>query len=576
MAYGKTEVIAAGLEAAAAEMCASLIRTAYSPNVKERADCSTAVCDLQGRTLALATHAPAHLGSTLMLVPAILERFPVDTLRDGDIFFANDPYIVGVTHLNDCTLAAPVFVDGRAVAFVAAVAHHSDVGGRVPGSESGDSTSIYQEGIRVPPVRLYQGGELRRDVLELFLINSRTPHFSEGDILAQRAAAASGIQRMREIYARYGSLVVEQAIGEILDATERRMRSRIRETLKEGTYSAEDWLDEDGISNRPVHLAATLTVADGEVVFDFSGCDRQIGSGKNIPYTHTMATVYYCLKAIVDPGLSINEGMYRPVRAIAPVGSVVNPRAPGGVGSRNLTSMILADVMMDVLGQAAAQRAMSPAGPYQGIILSGPDPRHDRFYVDYENFAGGHGASRSGDGMDGTQIHMTNTSNLPIEVMEVEFPVRVERYELLADSAGAGLYRGGCGVCRELRILGHATDLAVRSARQVFPANGRDGGLAGALGAYYLDSGSAEAEKLNSTISERRLNAGDLLRILTPGGGGMGNPMLRSPALVMRDVEQGLVSVLAARELYGVVVSPAGGEVDQAETDRLRADRRAL
>ena len=575
MAYGKTEVIAAGLEAAAAEMCASLIRTAYSPNVKERADCSTAVCDMQGRTLALATHAPAHLGSTLMLVPAILERFPVDTLRDGDIFFANDPYIVGVTHLNDCTLAAPVFVDGRAVAFVAAVAHHSDVGGRVPGSESGDSTSIYQEGIRVPPVRLYAGGELRRDVLELFLVNSRTPHFSEGDILAQRAAAASGIQRMHEIYSRYGSMVVEQAIGEILDATERRMRARIRETLNEGTYSAEDWLDEDGISNCPVHLAATLTVADGEVTFDFSGCDRQIGSGKNIPYTHTMATVYYCLKAIVDPGLSINEGMYRPVRVIAPVGSVVNPRPPGGVGSRNLTSMILADVMLDALGQAAPQRAMSPAGPYQGIILSGPDPRHDRFYVDYENFAGGHGASRVGDGMDGTQIHMTNTSNLPIEVMEVEFPVRVERYELLTDTGGAGLHRGGCGVSRELRILAQGTVLAVRSARQVYPANGRDGGSPGSLGAYYLETGTTAREKLHSTISERALYAGDLLRIITPGGGGMGDPMHRAAALVARDVTEGLVSAGAAQNLYGVVVSPEGGKVDLVETERLRAAPRA-
>ncbi|MSQ55474.1 MAG: hydantoinase B/oxoprolinase family protein [Betaproteobacteria bacterium] len=570
MSYGQVEIIGAGLEAAAAEMCASLIRTAYSPNVKERADCSTAVCDMRGRTLALATHAPAHLGSTLRLVPAILERFPADTLRPGDIFFANDPYIVGVTHLNDCTVAAPVFVDGRAVAIVAAVAHHSDVGGRVPGSESGDSTSIYQEGIRVPPVKLFAEGELRKDVLEMFLLNSRTPHFSEGDIYAQRAATASGIQRVQEMYARHGAAGIERSIAEMLDATERRIRSSIRKDLRDGEYRAEDWLDEDGVSENPVHLAVTVRVRDGEVEFDFSACSPQLGSGKNIPYTHTMATVYYCVKAVVDPSLSINEGMYRPIKVIAPEGSVVNPRPPGGVGSRNLTSMILADVMIDALGQAAPERAMAPGGPYQGIILSGWDPRRDRYFVDYENFAGGQGASHVADGMDGAQIHMTNTANLPIEVMELEFPVRVERYELVPDSGGAGKHRGGAGVYRELRILNDDTALALRSARQKYAALGREGAGQGGVGAYVLNPYGARPEKLHSTVSEMHLKAGDLLQIVTPGGGGMGNPLERDAAAVAADVAQGTVTPAAARALYGVAIDTDGGKVEPAETARLR------
>lgn len=550
MSYAQTEIIASALESAAWEMCASLIRTAYSPNIKERADCSTALCDARGRTLALATYGPAHLGSTLRLVPALYQRFPRETMRPGDVFFANDPYIVGVTHLNDCTVATPIFVDGELVAFAAAVAHHSDVGGRVPGSESGDCTSIYQEGIRIPPVKLFSEGTLRADVLELFLLNSRQPQFSEGDIYAQLAAATTGIQRVQEMHARYGGELVARSIDEMLDATERRIRSFIRDNLRDGTYSASDWLDEDGIHDEPVKLAATVTVRGDTVKFDFSDCAAQLGSGKNIPYTHTMATVYFCLKAMVDPNASINEGLYRPIEVIAPEGSIVNPRPPGGVSSRNLTSMILADVMIDALGQAAPNRVMAAGGPYQGIILAGPDPVRNRYFVDYENFAGGQGARCDGDGTDVIQLHMTNTSNLPIEVMEIEFPIRVERYEIIPDSGGAGRYRGGCGVCRDLRVLGSDTVLSVRSARQKFPAAGKNGGLPGSAGAYVLNPGTASEKKLHSTFSEMSLAPGDLLRIMTPGGGGLGQPADRTREEIEADVREGKVTAEAARRLY--------------------------
>jgi len=552
MSHVQAEIVASALEAAAWEMCASLIRTSYSPNIKERADCSTALCDVRGRTLALVTYGPAHLGSTLRLVPALFERFPRETMRPGDVFFANDPYIVGVTHLNDCTVAAPIFAGGELVAFAAAVAHHSDVGGRVPGSESGDCTSIYQEGIRVPPVKLVAEGAMRKDVLELFLLNSRQPQYSEGDIYAQLAAATTGIQRVQELHARWGASGMASAIDEMLDATERRIRTLIRDHLRDGTYSASDWLDEDGIHDAPVKLAVTVKVRGEEVTFDFSDCAPQLGTGKNIPYTHTMATVYFCLKAMVDPNASINEGLYRPIEVIAPQGSIVNPRPPGGVSSRNLTSMILADVMIDALGQAAPDRLMVAGGPYQGIILAGPDPVRNRYFVDYENFAGGQGARRDGDGSDVIQLHMTNTSNLPIEVMEVEFPIRVERYSIIPDSGGAGRYRGGCGVCRDLRILGKETVLSVRSARQRFPAPGKNGGLAGGAGAYVLNPGTEGESKLHSTFSEMPLEQGDLLRILTPGGGGLGDPRERAEQEIVTDVREGKVSAEAARAVYGL------------------------
>jgi N-methylhydantoinase B len=540
--YAGIEIVAGALEAATAEMCASLIRSAYSPNIKERADCSTALCDMQGRTLSIATHAPAHLGSTLKLVPALLERFPLETLAPGDVFFANDPYIVGVTHLNDCTAAAPIFIDGRPIAFALAVAHHSDVGGRVPGSESGDSTSIFQDGVRLPPMRLVAGGVRRDDVWEMFLLNSRTPHFSNGDLLGQLAALERGRIRVEEIYARYGLEGTQSAIERVLNATEKRMRSRIGQVLRAGTYRAEDWLDDDGLSNEPVKLSATVSIDGEEVLFDLSECPAQLGSGKNVPITHTMATVIYCLKAVVDPLITNNEGVYRVIRLNAPTGSIVNPRPPAAVGSRNPTAMILADVLFRALGQAAPARAIAASGNMQGTILAGWDASRGRYFVNYENFAGGQGALPMRDGDDAMHVSMSNTSNLPIEAMEMEFPLRAERYELIPDSGGVGRQRGGLGVCRDYRIIGDGVVLATRSTRQRFGAQGLDGGGSGALGSFILDPDTPQAMKLPGTGSEIALNNGTLLRIMTAGGGGYGDASKRDRDQVAADRRSGKVS----------------------------------
>src|SRR6188474_2114514 len=490
MAHAQLEIIAAAFEAATHEMAASLVRTAFSPNIKERADCSTALCDASGRALSLMTNAPAHLGSTLRMVSAILKRFPLETLRPGDAFLANDPYIVGVTHLNDCTVATPVFHDGRVVAFAAAVAHHSDVGGRVPGSEAGDSVSIYQEGIRVPPVQIYAGGKLRADVVEMFLLNSRMPHYGEGDLMAQMASCARGTARVQELFGKYGFETMLARIDEMLDATERRVRSRIRSELREGTYSAVDQLDEDGVSDMPVKLAVKLTVRDGHLTLDLSDCSPQLGSGKNVPLTHSFATAYFCLKSVVDPFVPTNEGLYRTVTIIAPERLVVNPVAPAAVSSRNMTSMILAEALNNALGQAAPTRSVAAGGPGQGCISAGADPQTRRYFINYENLAGGQGARCTADGMDVVMINMTNTSNLPVEAMEVEFPVRIERYELVTDSGGPGKYRGGMGILRDMRLLADHAGVSLRSARQKFPAPGLEGARPGGLGVFTLNPGT--------------------------------------------------------------------------------------
>jgi N-methylhydantoinase B len=556
VAHAQLEVIASAFEAATHEMAASLVRTAFSPNIKERADCSTAICDAGGRALSLMTNAPAHLGSTLRLVPAILQRFPLETLEPGDAFLANDPYIVGVTHLNDCTVAAPIFHGGRLVAFAAAVAHHSDVGGRVAGSESGDNTSIYQEGIRVPPVQIYKAGARRADIVELFMLNSRMPHYSEGDLMAQMASCARGTARVQELFAKYGYETMLARIDEMLDATERRVRNRIRSELKEGTYRAVDWLDEDGISDARVKLAVTLTVNDGHLTLDLSDSSPQLASGKNVPLTHSYATAYFCLKSMVDPFVPTNEGLYRAVSVVAPEGLVVNPVAPAAVSSRNMTSMILAEAMTNALGQAAPARSVAAGGPGQGCISAGADPKSGRYFINYENLAGGQGARCSADGMDVVMINMTNTSNLPIEAMEVEFPVRIERYELVTDSGGAGKYRGGLGVLRDMRVLAEKASVSLRSARQRFPAPGLAGGKPGGLGTFVRNPGTASETRLGLTTSGTPLANNDLLRVITPGGGGYGDPRERDPAAVKRDLVEGKISAAAAREIYGVTADP--------------------
>jgi N-methylhydantoinase B len=320
------------------------------------------------------------------------------------------------------------------------------------------------------------------------------------------------------------------------------MRSRLREVLRNGTYTAEDWVDDDGLSDTPFKLTASITIDDNGTFFDLSGCPPQLGSGKNVPLTHTMATVIYCLKAVVDPSIPNNEGVYRVIRLDAPEGSVVNPRPPAAVGSRNPTAVVLADVLLRALGQAAPLRAIAANGTFQGTILAGWDAERGRYFVNYENFAGGQGALPTRDGDDAMHVTMTNTSNLPIEAMEMEFPLRVVRYELISDSGGAGQQRGGLGVCRDYRIIGDGITLATRSSRQRFPAQGLEGGESGTLGAFILDPDQPSTAKLPGTGSEIPLRKGALLRIMTPGGGGYGDPRERELGKIAADRRASKVS----------------------------------
>jgi N-methylhydantoinase B len=550
----QAEVVARFLLATAEEMGATLMRTAFSPNIKERADCSTAIFDRAGQVIALAQRVPIHLGSMVGAVDEILKRYPESEIRSGDMFVANDPYNGGGTHLPDINVIAPVFIGKRIAAYVANIAHHADVGGMVPGSEAAVCQSIYQEGIRIPPVRIMQAGKVNRDVFEMILINSRTPDERIGDLQAQFAANTVGMRGVAALFDRYGPRETESTIAAYLDFTEKRFRAAI-ERLPGGRYEAEDYLDgNDEESVAKIKLA--LTIRRGRLHFDFAGSDPQLCCARNIPYRALLATVYTVAKAMLDPEVPANAGYYRTLDITAPPGSVVGPVPPAAIGCRSISASVLGDVIAAALSQALPHKALAGSGPHHLYVLSGTDPRTGSYFVNYETLAGGMGARANRDGVDGVRVHASGSSNLPVEALEHAYPFRVERYALWDDSAGAGQYRGGSGVVRDYRVLADDIVVSLSSERQHVAAEGAHGGNRGALGAFVLNPGSADERKLPAAAADVKLARGSVLRICTPAGGGYGEAATRDRGAIERDVREERISTGFARNAYGYEVQP--------------------
>jgi N-methylhydantoinase B len=545
----KAEVIARFLLATAEEMGATLTRTAFSPNIKERADCSTAVFDAKGEVIALAQRVPIHLGSMVGAVAEILKRYPVAGIEPGDMFVANDPYNGGGTHLPDITVIAPVFIGKRIVAHVANIAHHADVGGMVPGSEAAVCKSIYQEGIRIPPVRIMRAGEVNRDVFDLILLNSRTPDERVGDLQAQFAANTVGVRSVLQLFDRYGVKETETAIAGYLDFTEKRFRAAI-DRLPRGRYAAEDFLDGNREGEK-CRIRLALTVGKGRLDFDFAGSDPQLESARNIPYRALLATVYTVAKSLLDPEVPANAGYYRTLHITAPRGCVVAPVPPAAIGCRSISASVLGDVIARALSQALPEKALAGSGPHHLYVLSGTDPRTGTYFVNYETLAGGYGARTTRDGVDGVRVHASGSSNLPVEALEHAYPFRVERYELWENSSGAGQYRGGAGVIRDYRVLADDIVVSLSSERQHVAAQGMAGGNPGATGAFILNPGTADERKLPSAAADVSLPRGSVLRICTPAGAGYGKPAERDPQAVTQDVREGRISQAQARAVYG-------------------------
>jgi len=565
------EVMQKLLLASAEEMGIALVRSAYSPNIKERRDASSAVFDADGQVIAQAAHIPMHLSSMMDLPRILRDAYPASSWRPGDMFVANDPYTAAGSHLNDIAIIAPVFVDGRAIAFVANTAHHADVGGRVPGSESGDSTSIFQDGLRLPVARIVSRGRVDDGLLRTILLNSRTPEERIGDLNAQIAANRAGVRRLQETCRQYGPEMVARSMREILDYTERRTRQGIA-AMPDGRYESEGFCDDDGVEPRPVRIRAAVTIEGDAIEIDFAGSDSQVRGAKNVPTVSLLATIYYVLKAVIDPDIPPNGGYYRAIRAHAPAGSVLNPRPPAAVAARFTTCQKVADVVLSAFARCVPERVIAHSHGATLAIYSGVNPRNGEFFVDYEVYAGGSGARATKDGMDGIANHTTNTSNLPIEALEGEFPVLVERYEFAPDTGGPGRFRGGLGVVREVRGL--AGDLTVGGwgCDHRIAAQGLAGGGPGVPGGFHVVTDGHVTATARSTVAGLPLAAGSLLRVQTSGGGGVGDPLERDPALVVRDVGAGKVSPEAAEAVYGVVLRD--GEADLAATARVRAERR--
>jgi N-methylhydantoinase B len=536
-----TEVIGSALLSVTDEMSTALVRTAYSPNIKERVDCSTALFDAEGRVLAQSQRLPLHMGSMLGSVRRVLERFPEGRLAEGDMILANDPYHGGGSHLPDFNLVAPVFFGGELVAFAANCAHHSDVGGMVPGSESADCREIFQEGLRIPPVRLVSAGELREDILEIVKLNSRVPQDRVGDLHAQIAANRVAQRRVVELCERYGGATLREHTDALLAATNRRIRARFAE-LDPGEYRHVEFLDPLTEHGEPLAFRVRLRVGPDALTFDFTGTDPQVAAARNVPLDAVAATAFCVVKTLLDPGIATNDGFYRAIRLIAPEGCLANPVSPAPVGARALTCGVLADAVVGALSLAAPARAVAGSAPHQLAIFAGTDSRTGDYFVNYETVAGAMGAREAGDGWDAVRIYASGAANLPVEPLEQAFPLRVERYELRPDSGGDGRARGGLGIRRDYRVLAEEAEIALTGERHHCAARGLHGGQDGALGEFVLNPGGAGERKLPSIVRGLALAKGDLLRVDTPGGAGFGSPVHRDPDRRRSDLAQGKVT----------------------------------
>ena len=504
----------------AEEMGAALRRTALSPNIKERRDYSCAVFDGRGRVIAMGDHMPVHLGSMPMSVQAAIAALD---FAPGDVAILNDPY-AGGTHLPDITLVLPVFLagEGGPAFYVANRAHHADVGGKFAGS-MGLATTIEDEGIRIAPMRIMRGGEVDRGVMQWILKSVRTPQEREGDLAAQMGACRVGEQRVLQLAEKYGMEKLNAWGEELLEYSERLVRAELRK-MPSGAFSAEDWMDGDGVTDDPIRIAVRLRIDPdaGTMDIDFAGSAPQVQGSVNAVRAITVSACFYVLRCLLGEDAPATEGILRPVTVNAPEGSIVNARPPAAVAGGNVeTSQRIVDVLMRALAKAVPGRVpAASAGTMSNVTIGGVDPRTGEAFAYYETAAGGMGARPGMDGISGVHTHMTNSLNTPVEALEYAYPFRVRRYEYREGSGGDGKFRGGDGLIREVELLADA-EVTLLAERRRFRPYGLAGGSEGAAGRAMVVKTNGEEIELPGKCSQR-FKKGDALRIETPGGGGWG------------------------------------------------------
>ncbi len=517
------EVLRNAFISVAEEMGATLVRTAYSPNIKERRDCSAAAFDAKGQMISQAEHIPVHLGAMPESVKAALALYQISDWEKGDVIILNDPF-EGGTHLPDITIISPVIMNYTVVGFVANRAHHADVGGSSPGSMPGAATEIYQEGFRLPPTKLVSGDKINEGLWRVLLANVRTPSERQGDLRAQIAANKTGITRFETIIAKYSKSVVSTFFEDFHAYSRRRMLQQLKEMPK-GNFSFSDYLDNDGISSKPVELKVKVSIKHNQMIFDFSESEKQTTGNVNAPLAVTLSCSYYVLRCVTDPTIPVNAGCYSPLKVIVPEGSVLNPLPPAAVAAGNVeTSQRIVDVLFGALRHALPDRIPAASqGTMNNLTIGGYIPGTSKIFTFYETIGGGLGARPNKDGIDGIHSHMTNTANTPIEAIESTYPLRVECYELIPESGGKGQYRGGQGIRRNIKILAENTVVSIQSERRRFGPWGLQGGLPGQLGKNrHWHKGKWKEIPGKVTLAVEK---GDIISIQTPGGGGFGKPI---------------------------------------------------
>ena len=561
----KFEVIRNALIEATEEMTIALRRSAYSTNIKTRADFSCAFFDRELQPVAQSFTQPVHLGSLSQSVPRVIREYGPENLGPGDAILSNDPYLGGV-HLNDITLISPVYYNDELFGYVANLAHHVDVGGGAPAS-IGAFREVFQEGVIISAVKMVEGGEINPDVFRLVLAQIRSKHETAGDFRAQVASNNTGVRRLTALLDRMGAETIDFYIDQLLAYTERRTRAEIAK-LPQGIFTADGYVDNDGYTDEPVHLVGKLVINDDGVLFDLNGSEPQRRAPVNSTYAQTFSACAYVLKSLIDPDIPVNAGFYRLVQIDAPLGTVVNCTPPFPVVGGWETQIRLTDVLLKALAPTIPDRI--PAGTKAMMCqmgFGGTSPRTGELYAYYETMAGGYGGRVASDGPDAVQCHGQNTENAPIEETEINYPFSIARYELVDDSDGAGKYRGGLGLRRDY-LFDHEVSFTILADRDKWGPWGFFGGDAGEIARYTLNP-DAEAIKLGSKVTVQ-LMPGDIMRVESCGGGGYGPSVERDPQLVLQDVHEGKVSVERAREVYRVAVNLDTWTVDEAETKRLR------
>jgi N-methylhydantoinase B len=570
------EVVKASLSGIVQEMQNSLFRTGFSTIVRESQDASCALMNAKGELVAQHVVLPLHIGAFPACCDAVIQEFG-EGIAEGDGFLINHPYLGGSPHAPDMCVISPVFVAGELFGFCGSIAHKSDIGGPVPGSCSGQALEIFNEGLHLPPVRYQRAGKPIGDIERIIGANSRTPELVLGDIRGQLGADRLGERRLKELAGKYGRDKLLACFARLVDLSESRLRRTFAEWT-DGRFEAERFVDDDGVElNKPVRIHVVVEKKGDSVHFDFSGSADQTKGPANVRPPLVQAACAYCLISLIDPTAFVSQGLLRAFTITAREGSVLNPRFPAPVNTYNPTVHALVDAVYDALSNIVPDKVRADGSGSRSIILGGRSTHTGRSYVQYEIIAGGAGARAMKDGASGITVNQSNAMIAPVEIIESEFPTRLLRFELIRDSGGAGHFRGGLGIRREYLNLEDAR-FSIRSMKHVIPPNGCAGGATGRPGDIWINPESPRAKRLPTRYADFPLQAGDVVRLDTPGGGGHGDALARETERVLTDVREGNVSPEAAARDYGVVVRRRNGSwaVDEAATDAMRSQMKRM